>query len=133
MRAFGQMLFSVAMWLPLRAAAVFVTYWMPSILRPLASYCFKIEAIVGTKITLLHQNFGGSPVKDCQRSRVSSHDGGTDAAPYPKEWSVEPNRPDRLDDVLPDSKAKQAARDRGVPFFPYPTLGQKDAAPEKKN
>ena len=64
---------------------------------------------------------------------VRRGEGGTDAAPYPKEWSVEPNRPDRLDDVLPDSKAKQAARDRGVPFFPYPTLGQKDAAPEKKN
>ena len=35
---------------------------------------------------------------------------GTGAAPFPDQWLVEPNRLDRLDDVLPDSPAKQRAR-----------------------
>jgi arylsulfatase A-like enzyme len=52
---------------------------------------------------------------------------GTDAAPFPERWRVEPNRPDRLDDIVPDSRAKQAAHDRGVPFRPSPILGREDS------
>lgn len=48
---------------------------------------------------------------------------GTGSAPYPDKWLVEPNRLDRLDDVLPDSRAKEAAHARGAPLFPYPVLG----------
>ena len=63
---------------------------------------------------------------------VRRGEGGTGAAPYPKEWEVGPNRPDRLDDVLPDSKAKQAARDRGEPYMRYPVPGREPGT-DKKN
>nr|WP_129782129.1 sulfatase [Peristeroidobacter soli] len=60
---------------------------------------------------------------------------GTGAAPYPEAWRVEPNRLDRLDDVLPDSRAKQSAHDRGQPFMPLPVVGRGtnavDAAPKR--
>jgi arylsulfatase A-like enzyme len=49
---------------------------------------------------------------------------GTGAAPYPDAWQVEPNRLDRLDDMLPDSRAKQSAHDQGKPFMPLPVVGR---------
>ncbi len=49
---------------------------------------------------------------------------GPGAAPFPEEWLVEPNRADRLDDILPDSPAKQKAKAEGRPFMPVARLGQ---------
>jgi arylsulfatase A-like enzyme len=49
---------------------------------------------------------------------------GTGAAPFPEEWLVEPNQRDRLDDILPDSQAKQDAHAAGHPFFNSPTVDQ---------
>jgi arylsulfatase A-like enzyme len=45
---------------------------------------------------------------------------GTGAAPFPEEWLVEPNRPDRFDDMIPDSEAKLKAHRQGRPLFPVP-------------
>jgi len=55
---------------------------------------------------------------------VRRNKAGTGPAPFPDEWLVEPNREDRIDDILPDSKAKQDAHDQGRPFMPSPTLDQ---------
>lgn len=52
-----------------------------------------------------------------------NHD-GTGAAPFPQQWLVDPNRLDRLDDILPDSPAKQAAHARGQAYRPTPVLGR---------
>ncbi|WP_411974032.1 sulfatase [Sphingobium sp. 3R8] len=49
---------------------------------------------------------------------------GTGAAPFPDSWLVEPNREDRLDPIVNDSLAKQAAHDRGEKFIPAPIVGQ---------
>ncbi|MET3472084.1 arylsulfatase A-like enzyme [Novosphingobium sp. 1529] len=49
---------------------------------------------------------------------------GTGAAPFPEEWLVEPNQRDRLDDILPDSQAKQDAHAAGHPFVNSPTVDQ---------
>jgi hypothetical protein len=49
---------------------------------------------------------------------------GTGPAPFPEEWLVEPNRVDRMDDILPDSAAKQAAHEAGKPFMNAPTVDQ---------
>lgn len=49
---------------------------------------------------------------------------GPGAAQFPDEWLVEPNRADRLDDIVADSPAKQKARDEGRPFMPQARLGQ---------
>lgn len=49
---------------------------------------------------------------------------GTGAAQFPDEWLVEPNRPDRLDDIMPDSPAKQKAKEEGRPFAPLARLGE---------
>lgn len=49
---------------------------------------------------------------------------GTGAAPFPDQWLVEPNRQDRIDQILPDSKAKQAAHERGANLSPSPIVGQ---------
>jgi arylsulfatase A-like enzyme len=46
---------------------------------------------------------------------------GTGAAPFPAEWLVEPNRPDRFDDMFPDSEAKLKAEREGKPYFPVPS------------
>lgn len=43
---------------------------------------------------------------------------GTGAAPFPDEWLVAPDRPDRFDDILPDSPAKQNAHEQGRPLQP---------------
>ncbi|HWU01354.1 MAG TPA: sulfatase [Novosphingobium sp.] len=50
--------------------------------------------------------------------------GGTGPAPFPEEWLVEPNRVDRMDDILPDTMAKQAAHDAGHPYMNAPTVDQ---------
>nr|AGU10870.1 Sulfatase [uncultured organism] len=49
---------------------------------------------------------------------------GTGAAPFPQQWLVEPNRLDRLDDILPDSPAKQAAHAEGKAYRPMPVVGR---------
>lgn len=49
---------------------------------------------------------------------------GPGAAQFPEEWLVEPNRADRLDDILPDSAAKQKARAEGRPLMPVARLGE---------
>lgn len=49
---------------------------------------------------------------------------GTGASPFPQEWLVEPNRVDRIDDILPDSPAKQAAHAAGQPYRTMPTVDQ---------
>lgn len=61
---------------------------------------------------------------------VRRMDGGPTAADFPVSWYVEPNRIDRLDDVIPDSRAKQRAKQRGEAFFPYPVLGHEDEEPK---
>lgn len=47
---------------------------------------------------------------------------GTGPAPFPAKWLVEPNRPDRLDDIIPDSPPKQKAHAAGKPFLSSPPL-----------
>ena len=49
---------------------------------------------------------------------------GPGAAQFPDEWLVEPNRTDRLDDILPDGPAKQKAREEGRPLMPVARLGE---------
>ena len=56
-------------------------------------------------------------------------EGGSSGGDFPAEWYVEPNRLDRLDDMIPDSRAKQRAKERGEAFFPYPVMGRD---PEKR-
>jgi len=58
------------------------------------------------------------------RGSVRRMRGGTQAAPFPEEWYVEPNRLDRLDDIVPDNPDKRAAHEAGRPFIPFPVLGQ---------
>ena len=48
---------------------------------------------------------------------------GTGAAPFPDKWLVQPNRLDRIDDVLPDSVAKEKAHANGTALYPFPVLG----------
>jgi hypothetical protein len=43
---------------------------------------------------------------------------GTGAAPFPDGWLVEPNRPDRFDDMFPDSEAKLKAEREGKSLLP---------------
>jgi arylsulfatase A-like enzyme len=50
--------------------------------------------------------------------------GGTDAAPFPQQWFVEPNRADRFDDIVPDSSFKQKLHAQGKAFLDMPILGQ---------
>lgn len=74
----------------------------------------------------LADNEGRHVVPYTQRTAIGSvrrKIGGTDAAPFPQAWSVEPNRLDRLDDVLPDGRMKQKAHDAGRPFYSSPVLG----------
>jgi len=49
---------------------------------------------------------------------------GTGAAPFPDAWLVEPNRADRLDDLRPDSRAKNEAHAAGKALINAPVLGQ---------
>jgi arylsulfatase A-like enzyme len=43
---------------------------------------------------------------------------GTGAAPFPEDWLVEPNRPDRFNDMFPDSEAKLKAEREGKSLLP---------------
>ena len=54
---------------------------------------------------------------------------GTGSAPFPDKWLVEPNRADRLDDIVPDSPLKQKMHEAGQPYHPTPAL--KDAIREQ--
>ena len=54
------------------------------------------------------------------RGSVRRNRAGTGAAPFPDGWLVEPNRPDRYDDLFPDSEAKLKAEKEGRPFFQLP-------------
>lgn len=75
----------------------------------------------------LANNEGRHVIPYTQRLSIGSvrrNRNGTGAAPYPEQWQVEPNRIDRLDDVLPDSHAKQAAHDKGEPFHSAPVVGR---------
>lgn len=58
------------------------------------------------------------------RGIVRRNAAGTGAAPFPAEWLVEPNRADRLDDLRPDSPAKDAAHAAGKALVEAPVLGQ---------
>ena len=49
---------------------------------------------------------------------------GTGAAPFPQEWLVAPNRFDRFEDILPDSPAKEKAREAGKALIPSPPLAE---------
>ncbi len=66
------------------------------------------------------------------RGSVRRNRNGTGAAPFPDQWLVEPNRLDRLDDVLPDSPAKQRAHDAGKALYPYPVMGGNGTLPPEK-
>ena len=54
------------------------------------------------------------------RGTVRRSRSGSGAAPFPDAWLVEPNRPDRINDLLPDSEAKLQAEREGRPFLPQP-------------
>ncbi len=56
------------------------------------------------------------------RGSVRRDVNGTGAAPFPQQWLVGPNRPDRFDDIIPDNPAKQKAEQEGRPFVPAPPL-----------
>lgn len=51
---------------------------------------------------------------------------GTGAAPFPQNWLVEPNRVDRLDDMLPDGQLKQRAHEQGQALYPFPVPRRQD-------
>jgi arylsulfatase A-like enzyme len=44
---------------------------------------------------------------------------GPVAAPFPDAWKVEPNRPDRLNGLLPDTPEKKKYLDAGKPYLPW--------------
>ena len=46
---------------------------------------------------------------------------GAGASPFPDAWLVEPNRPDRFNDLLPDSEAKLKAEREGRSLLPVAT------------
>jgi arylsulfatase A-like enzyme len=50
---------------------------------------------------------------------------GAGAAPFPDAWLVGPDRPDRFDDMLPDSEAKAKAEREGKPLLPSPAGGRR--------
>jgi arylsulfatase A-like enzyme len=54
------------------------------------------------------------------RGVVRRNRDGSGAAPFPDAWLVGPNRPDRYDDLFPDSEAKLQAEREGRPFFQVP-------------
>jgi arylsulfatase A-like enzyme len=43
--------------------------------------------------------------------------GGSGAADFPDNWLVEPDRPDRFDDLIPDGPQKRRAQEKGEPLF----------------
>ncbi len=50
---------------------------------------------------------------------------GTGAAPFPDSWLVEPNRPDRFNDMVPDSEAKAKADREGKSLLPPLAAGHR--------
>ncbi len=44
---------------------------------------------------------------------------GPTAAPFPDAWKVEPNRPDRLNGLFPDTAEKRRYLDAGKPYLPW--------------
>lgn len=75
----------------------------------------------------LSDSAGRHVIAYSQRRAIGSvrrMEGGTDAASFPREWFVEPNRLDRADDLLPDSPEKNAAHERGEALFNLPVVGQ---------
>jgi arylsulfatase A-like enzyme len=54
------------------------------------------------------------------RGAVRRSRAGSGAAPFPDSWLVGPNRPDRFDDLMPDSEAKLKAEREGRPLLPAP-------------
>lgn len=44
---------------------------------------------------------------------------GPGAAPFPRAWLVEPNRPDKYNGLFPDTPMKRRAEKEGKPYFPY--------------
>ena len=50
--------------------------------------------------------------------------GGTGAAPFPDSWYIAPNPVDRMDPIMRDSAAKQAAHEAGKPMIFTPPLGE---------
>lgn len=52
------------------------------------------------------------------KGSVRRNRAGTGAAPFPDQWLVGPDMPDRFDDILPDSPAKQKAHEAGRPLNP---------------
>lgn len=57
------------------------------------------------------------------RGTVRRDAAGTGPAAYPPEWLVEPNREDRLDDIVADSTSKEEAHARGQAYSPSPIVG----------
>lgn len=49
---------------------------------------------------------------------VQRDEDGPKAAPFPEKWLVEPNRPDRLNGIFPDTPEKLKAEERGEAYFP---------------
>ncbi|WP_126174583.1 sulfatase family protein [Altericroceibacterium xinjiangense] len=58
------------------------------------------------------------------RGIVRRAEGGTRAGDFPSDWYVEPDLPDRLDDLVPDSRAKAEAHARGAALLQVPVLGR---------
>lgn len=52
------------------------------------------------------------------RGIVRRNQAGPGAAEFPTQWRVEPNRADRLNDMLPDSREKLKAESEGRPYLP---------------
>ena len=50
---------------------------------------------------------------------------GSGASPFPDRWLVEPNRPDRFNDMLPDNEAKLEAEREGRSVLPPVATGPK--------
>lgn len=96
-------------------------------------------AYVGAKVALrkalydqLADRTGRHVIPYTQRTSIGAvrrNRQGTGAAPFLDKWLVEPNRLDRMDDMIPDGKWKEDAHRAGRPFFPAPVLGA-EKAPE---
>ncbi len=59
---------------------------------------------------------------------------GPTAAPFPKQWKVEPNREDKYLGLMPDTPAKKKAMDEGRPYNPWvtaPATGKPETGEEK--
>jgi arylsulfatase A-like enzyme len=59
------------------------------------------------------------------RGSVRRNRNGSGATPYPDSWLVAPNRPDRFDDMKPDSAAKERAQQTDQTVTPSPVARTK--------